>query len=79
MNQGPPSLAALASAGRPLPTRIINGYNTSAAIGVDINRVYEIGSGPACLDQLCSSRDESDRPRRRSGPWLAAPTVWKVA
>ena len=46
MNQGPPSLAALASAGRPLPTRIINGYNTSAAIGVDINRVYEIGSGP---------------------------------
>ena len=46
MNQGPPSLAALASAGRPLPTRLLNGYNTSAAIGVDINRVYEIGSGP---------------------------------
>lgn len=55
MNQGPPSLAALASAGRPLPTRIINGYNTSAAIGVDINRVYEIGSGPVLMVGRCRS------------------------
>jgi len=46
MNQGPPSLAVLASAGRPLPTRISNSYNMSAVIVVDINPVHEIGSGP---------------------------------
>ena len=46
MSHRPPSLAALASAGRPLPVRITNSYNTSAVIVVDTNRVHEIGSGP---------------------------------
>jgi hypothetical protein len=41
MNQGPPS------PGRPLPVRIINCYNSSAVIVVDINRVHEIGAGPS--------------------------------
>lgn len=56
MNQGPPSLAALASAGRPLPVRISNSYNTSAVIVVDINSVHEIGSGPGVRGVFRGSR-----------------------
>lgn len=49
MSYGAPSLAALATANDRLPITAITGYNTSAVIVVDTNRVYEIGSGPVAV------------------------------